>query len=76
MSEAHKVYVALLDEGVECWRPVDAQHMVEDQYLLCGPIPEGEVWEFRPGEMVRCRERTFQDGAIGLVAFARVQRDA
>ena len=76
MSEAHQVYVALLDEAVECWRPVDAKHMVEDQYLLCGPIPAGDVWEFRPGEIVRCRERTFQDGASGLVAFAPVQRDA
>jgi len=76
MSEAHQVFVALLDEGVECWRPVEAQHMVADQYLLSGPIADGEVWEFRPGETVRCRERTFQDGTTGLVAFARVQRDA
>jgi hypothetical protein len=38
MSKAHRVYVALLDEGAECWRPVEAQHIVEDQYLLSGPI--------------------------------------
>ncbi len=76
MSEAHQVYVALLDEAVECWRPVDAKPMGKDQYLLCGPVPEGEEWEFLPGEIVRCRERTFHDGASGLVAFARIQRDA
>jgi len=76
MSETRQVYVALLDEGVDCWRPVHAKHIGDDQYVLSGPIPEGEVWEFQPGEIVRCRERTFQDGATGLAAFARVQRDA
>jgi hypothetical protein len=29
MSKAQQVYVALLDEGVECWCPVGAQHIVE-----------------------------------------------
>jgi hypothetical protein len=71
-----RVFVALLDEGVDCWRPVDAEHVIDDQYVLSGPIPEGEVWEFQPGETVQCREQTFQDGATGLVAVARVQRDA
>ena len=75
-SEARQVYVALLDEGVECWRPVDAQHVQEDEYVLSGPVPDDEVSESQPGEAVRCRERTFQDGATGLVAFARVQRNA
>ena len=68
MSEPQQVYVALLDEGVDCWRQVDAQHVGEDQYVLSGPIPGDEVWEFQPGETVRYRERTFQGGATGLVA--------
>jgi hypothetical protein len=76
MNETRRVYVALLDEGVECWRPVDATHVHDDEYVLGGPVPDDEVWEFQPGEMVRCRERRFSDGGIALVAFARVQRDA
>jgi hypothetical protein len=75
MSNA-RVYVALLDEGVECWRPADAWHLYDDQYVLHGPIPEGEVWEFQPGETVRCLERTFQDGVTAMVAFAKVQSNA
>jgi hypothetical protein len=76
MNKAQQVYVALLDEGVEVWRPADATHVREDEYVLAGPVPDDEVWEFQPGEVVRCRERTFSDGVTALVAFARVQRDA
>jgi Periviscerokinin family len=56
--------------------PVDAEHVRADEYALHGPIPEGEVWQFQPGDVVRCRAWTFSDGSSGLVAFARVQRDA
>jgi hypothetical protein len=70
-----QVYVALLDEGVEVWRPVDAAQVAGDEYKLSGPIPEGEVWEFQPDEVVRCRERMFSDGTIALVAVARVRPD-
>jgi hypothetical protein len=51
------VYVALLDEGTDCWRPVQAEHMSGDVYRLCGPKHEDEVWEFQPGELVRCKPR-------------------
>jgi hypothetical protein len=67
------VYVALLDEGVEVWRPVDAEHVADDEYVLSGPVPEGEAWEFQPGDVVRCRARTFSNGTTGLVASAQAQ---
>jgi hypothetical protein len=76
MNRAQRVYVALIDEGVEVWRPVNATHVQEDAYVLGGRVPDDEAWEFQPGELVRCRERTLSDGATALVAFARVQRDA
>jgi hypothetical protein len=31
-------------------------------------VPEGEIWQFRPGEIVNARERVFSDGTKGLVA--------
>jgi len=46
MSERTEVYIALLDEGTDVWRPVDAEHVRDDEYMLRGAIPEGEVWEF------------------------------
>lgn len=76
MKEERSVYVALLEEGVDVWRPVAAEHVRGDEYRLCGPTPEGEIWEFQPGDVVRCQQRTFSDGASGLVAIARVERNA
>ncbi|MCW5625559.1 MAG: hypothetical protein KIT73_12675 [Burkholderiales bacterium] len=65
------VYVALLDEGTECWRPVQAEHLAENTYRLSGRIPDEEVWAFQPGDEVLCREHVFADGKRGLVAYAR-----
>jgi hypothetical protein len=65
------VYVFLPDEAVDVWRPAAARHLRDDLYVLCGPIPEDEVWEFQPGEVVRCEERGFAGGARGLTAVAR-----
>jgi hypothetical protein len=59
---------------VEVWRPVEARHLGDDQYVISGATPPHETWEFQPGEVVRCRVRTFSDGSIGLVAFARIER--
>jgi len=39
MSETRTIYVALLDEGVDVWRPVDAEHVAGDLYRLRGPCP-------------------------------------
>jgi hypothetical protein len=63
-----QVYVRLLDEGVDVWRPVDA---VEEDgaYRLVGPAhaPKDEHWEFEIGERVRCEVRTFAGARCGRV---------
>jgi hypothetical protein len=76
MTKSVTILVKLLDEAVEVWRPVDAEHVEGDKYRMLGQIPEAEVWEFQPGDVVHCRSRDFADSTAGLVAFARVQRDA
>jgi hypothetical protein len=51
------VYVALLDENVGVWRPVQAEHVAGDLYRLTGEQPDDEVWPFAIGDVVRCEER-------------------
>lgn len=66
------VYVALLDEGVDVWRPVPAAHIGDDVYRLSAdPVPEEEQWAFEPGTVVRCEWRLLSDGET-LVAVERV----
>lgn len=49
------IYVALLDEGVDVWRPVDGELVGPNLYRVAGPVPEGERWQFAPGEIVHSK---------------------
>lgn len=71
MKDRVQIYVALLGEGTEVWRPVEAEQIGPVAYRLAGPVPEGETWEFQPGDVVRCKEKLFFEGVSGLVAIAR-----
>jgi hypothetical protein len=71
-----QIYIKLLDEAVPVWRPVDAEYVEGDQYRVLGQVPADEVWEFQPGDVVRCQPRSFADNKTGLAAFTTVQRDA
>jgi hypothetical protein len=53
------VYVRLLNEGTDVWRPVAATR-IGSGYLLNGPQPDDEEWEFKPGESVICDLRRFE----------------
>ena len=66
------IYVQLLDEGTDVWRPVSAELMSAEIYRIVGdaPDPATERWEFMPGELVRCRIQRLSDGD-SLVAYAR-----
>ena len=61
------VYIALLDEGVDSWRPVEAESMGDNLYRIPGSVPAEECWEFRPGMVVFCQERQLS-GGLTLVA--------
>jgi hypothetical protein len=58
MSNKVTVYVALLGEGVDVWRPVQAEHLGDDRYRLTGEQPDGEAWPFASGDVVTCKEHT------------------
>jgi hypothetical protein len=62
------IYVPLLDEGVDVWRPALAEALADGSFRLIGPVPEGEVWQFQPGDVVAGQEHVFSDGTEGLVA--------
>jgi hypothetical protein len=66
------IFIALLNEGTDVWRPVLAACAHDDVYRIIGEQPEGEDWQFLTGEMVRCRQQTFADGETGLVAQEKV----
>jgi hypothetical protein len=61
------VYVELLDEGVEVWRPVEAVDD-GDTFVLPVTAPEGEHWAFSPGSRVRCELRELSDGPALIAA--------
>ncbi|MGF1632516.1 MAG: hypothetical protein ACFCVE_01595 [Phycisphaerae bacterium] len=55
-----QVFVALLDEGTDVWRPVPAHRVGPDAFVLLRPDdydPDDETWQFTPGSVVRCRPR-------------------
>ena len=64
------IYVALLDEGTDVWRPVEAEPE-GPFYRIVGSVPEAETWAFDPGSLVRCEPREFADGS-GLIAVEAV----
>jgi len=68
------VYVRLLNEGTDVWRPVRATALPDGTFPLSEPNgydPNAETWEFPPLTKVRCATRKFSDDDEGLVAVAR-----
>ena len=67
------IYVPLLDEDVEVWRPVQARPLGRDEFEILDLEPPGESWPFQRGTRVRCRMKVFSGGERGLVAFESVE---
>ncbi len=66
MTKTVQIYVALLDEGVDVWRPVEALYVKENVYkILVQPYdPAIENWQFQPGELVVCEMVESSNGSI------------
>ena len=71
-SEASEIYVALLDEPVTVWRPVQAELVHDGVYRIVEQPYDRNVerWEFEPGEHVKCESVESTEGRI-LAATAR-----
>ena len=58
--KTEQIYIPLLDEGVDVWRPTQGEHLGGDTYrVLPTPTydPADEKWEFPPGSRVICEPR-------------------
>ena len=69
-NQTTTIYLYLLNEGTDVWRPVEAQHLGEDRYRILSENeePDDEEWQFPSGAVVRCRQQRLS-GGDRLVAF-------
>lgn len=66
------IYVRLLGEGIQVYRPVQALQIASNIYVVGGADiydPEDEEWEFLPGARVVVEERILE-GQSALIAIA------
>jgi hypothetical protein len=64
------VYVRLLDEGTDVYRPTQAEQLSKGVFKLYPTLDydsEDEAWEFPPGQIVVCEEMNLH-GGLKLVA--------
>ncbi len=66
------IYVRLLGLPYEQWRLASARLVDSEKYMLLGPVPTDEQWEFQPGETVVCEEVALTLGGYGLLAVRGV----
>ena len=69
------IYVALVGECTDAWRPVEADWVSGDVYRISAqPYDrEDERWEFEPGEEVHCQGKRLSTGTV-LVAVTTARR--
>ena len=68
-----EIYVALLNENVEVWRPIEAILVEKGIYRIISENlnPDDEQWEFSTGDLVQCSTKIFSGGSSGLVAMKK-----
>ena len=60
-------YMPLIDEGTDVWRPVTVRNLGAEKYEVIGPMPDGEVWAFTPGTLVRLTLKVLSEGETLVV---------
>ena len=66
MKDHEEIYVSLLDEGVDVWRPVRAQRLRGSVYRIVSQRydRDTESWQFVPGDEVFCELVESSEGRI------------
>ena len=64
LENTETIYVRLLDEAVDVWRPVTAETLDGGRYRIISENtdPDDEKWEFETGDVVHCVEKELMDG--------------
>jgi hypothetical protein len=75
MSRVVQIYMPLLGEGVDVWRPVQAEHLHGNVYrVLDQPCDrDDESWQFELGDEVMC-ELIELDGGPVLAATRKADQ--
>jgi hypothetical protein len=72
---SREVFVRLLNEGTDVWRPTNGE-VVTPSTIRLTATPDydsaDEQWQFLPGTLVECEQRTFQGGDTRFVAVRGV----
>ena len=78
LSEPVTIFVALLDEGIDVWRPVQARPLDQGLFRIIGVEADtsDETWQFPPGAIVKCSSKQFSDGQSGMIAVEQVEADS
>ncbi len=72
MVGVETIYMPLVGEGVDVWRPVLAERLEMGRYRVLGPVPESEQWLFAPGSIVHVEMKRLSEGEA-LVAVEAAQ---
>lgn len=75
MRESETIYIYLLDEGTDSWRPVEAVRIDKNVYRITSPHIEGESWQFQSGDVVRCREKLSSESDPFLEAYELLRNE-
>ena len=71
-----KIFVNLLNEGVNVWRPVEAVKHKCFYRLISYNKNDDEEWEFNFNDLVICKKHKFSDGNKGYIAIEKANEIA
>jgi len=66
MQSREYIHVLLLDEGIDVWRPVEAEKIGEKIYKILEDDQKAfneylEKWEFKMNDIVKCEYKTLTE---------------
>jgi hypothetical protein len=66
MTKLVQIYVALIGENINVWRPIQAEHLDGNLHRIVNQQYDREIesWQFKPGEVVECEIVESSNGRI------------